>query len=187
VADGARLDEGRAAIAAVSSWRVDDQLAAAWEVCLQPPVLDSFQVGTPSHLFGPSGQSHETVANAARLLVENAARLPSDWTRDFRWAATRALAESARYNGGQHLDAAGLLAAAGKPQEFWLTNLSGPRLPTRWTGQRRWSSKRATDPSPRIRHRWAAVLVLASGATKSLGCLACLVETCRRTEEWLSP
>ena len=97
--------------------RLDDQLAAAWEVCLQPPGLDSFQVGSPSHLIGPTSQSHETVANAARLLVANAARLPAGWISDSRWEATRALAESTRYNGGPHMDAAGLLAAAGRSEQ----------------------------------------------------------------------
>jgi hypothetical protein len=110
-----------AAVGPRSNVQLQHQLESAWLVVQQPPGLDSFQEGAPTHLAQPLGRSQNGVPRlAARLLATHENRLPSPWKSSSLWPAVRGVAgEGGDYDGVAHMNAAEALKAAGdRPAAF---------------------------------------------------------------------
>jgi hypothetical protein len=105
---------------------VDAQLEAAWSVIQQPPGLDSFQEGVPTHLAQPTGQSQEGIPRlAAEMLTAHASRCPAAWTSSPLWAPILAISERDGRPGVAHIKAAQGLAASGDKVAAFTSLIAG--------------------------------------------------------------
>jgi hypothetical protein len=117
------------------------RLATAWQRCLQPPALDSFQSNRATFSPRPIGKSQDRLSlDVATTLVDQLRELPEEWTAHPLWPAILELGTRGRvYAGAAHLDAADALRRKGHPKaafdalgatSYWLSVRAQEALPS---------------------------------------------------------